>query len=64
MNDNEVVWATIGNNYLFIYSWINLLCITSDQKITIGGLFLFVRMNFAKKMDDHVVYFKTFYYIC
>ena len=26
-------------------------------KNSLGSLFLFVRMDFAKKMDDHVVYF-------
>jgi hypothetical protein len=31
---------------------------------TMGGLSLFVRINFAQKMDDHVVYFKCFNYIC
>jgi hypothetical protein len=30
---------------------------TSNGKITMGGLRLSVRMSFAKKMDDHVVYF-------
>jgi hypothetical protein len=28
------------------------------------GLFLSVRLNFAKKKDDHVVYFKFFDYFC
>jgi hypothetical protein len=29
-----------------------------------GGLSLYVRMNFAKKMDDHVMYFLFFDYVC
>jgi hypothetical protein len=28
-----------------------------------GGLPLSIRMDFAKKMDDHVVYFLNFHYI-
>jgi hypothetical protein len=29
-----------------------------------GGLSLDLRMNFAKRIDDHVVYFKFFDFIC
>jgi hypothetical protein len=63
LNDNGVVWATQGDDFSCIDSWgsfLGQLCTTSNWKITLGGLSFFVRINFAKTTDDHVVYFKDY----
>jgi hypothetical protein len=67
MNDNTLAWATEGDDFSSIDFWgmlLGQLYSTSNLKITMVALSLSVRLNFGKKTDDHVVYFKNFDYIC
>jgi hypothetical protein len=45
-------------------SLVGNLCTTSNWKISLGCVPLSIRMNFAKKTDDHVVYFLKIDFIC
>ena len=49
--------------YGFWGSLLGKLCTTSNWKNHQGSSFFCVKMNFAKKTDDHVVYFDFFDYI-
>jgi hypothetical protein len=59
----EWQWTSVEDRgrWFFIHWFLEQLIrlVVHHWKITMGGLYLFVR-----KMDDHVVYFKFFDYIC
>jgi hypothetical protein len=62
-----LIWTTEGADFSLIDFWGSFVgqCRTiSSCKITMGGLSLSIRLNFAKKTDDCVLYFKFFDYIC
>jgi hypothetical protein len=64
MNDNTLVCAKKGDNFSsidFRGHLLGHLWTTSNWKITMRGLSLSIRMNFAKKKDYHVVYFKFYW---
>ena len=56
-----------GRQFFIQDFWDNLvgkLCSRFNWKITLGCLLLSVRMSFAKKTDDRVVYFLNINYTC